>query len=189
MYAYQWGLRRDVSCVQYKRVFTINEVTITRVYCTQSDVHCHLPIDFPSPAIEIRSPRAPPHKNAHKAEDVCVQSLLRSVNMRQPFLALIVVATVLLGSSRYACAQINDCTLPDVSTLRSLIANQFVPADSPIVPTVLRKWHVTIPLMLSYSISRRHLTAGVLVLRHPWLLLRHLWLLLRHLLEIISPNN
>ena len=23
----------DVSCVQYKRVFTINEVTITRVYC------------------------------------------------------------------------------------------------------------------------------------------------------------
>ena len=38
----------------------------------------------------------------------------------------------------------------------------------------LRKWHVTIPLMLSYSISRRHLTAGVLVLRHPRLLLR-LW--------------
>ena len=51
----------------------------------------------------------------------------------------------------------------------------------------IRKWYVTIPLMLSYSIPRRHLTAGVLVLRHLRLLLRHLWLLLRHLLEIISP--
>ena len=68
--------------------------------------------------------------------------------MRQPFFALIVVATVLLGSIRYARAQ-DDCTLPDVSTLRSLIANTFVSADSPTVPTIQIIGNVTYVCQMS----------------------------------------
>ena len=62
--------------------------------------------------------------------------------MRQPFVALSVVTT-LLAFNRYTLAQRVDCPLPDVSVLETLLESLFRSSDSPFTPTIRINGSVT----------------------------------------------